>query len=263
MAWNPEALEQAWRPSRWLRGPDVAHTGSLAPEAALIGVIAGQHVVDHTALPERFHVGVHLATAAGAVAAALALGVTPAELGLQPGRLRHGLRRGLGVATVITLGVGAAALAPPTRPYFVDERVLDVTAREVATRSLVHIPLGTAVYEEVVFRGVVLGLALRRLPPAGAVAVTSALFGLWHVFPALHDQAANPASRERNTVAHVAGTVVTTGLAGVAFAWERLRTGSVLAPILTHTATNAVTYAVAAAVASRQGDDLRRSSAGP
>ena len=275
MAWTLESLDRAWHPKRWRQRADEPHTGALAPDLALVGSIAGLHVADHTLFPERFHVGIHLATAAGAVGAALALGVTPTELGLHPERSRHGLRRGAGVSTAITLGVAAAALHPTTRPLFVDDRVMDVSRREVAARSLLHIPFGTAVYEELVFRGVILGLALRRTTPLRAALVTSGLFGLWHVLPALADQGANPATRDRPRVAHVAGTVVSTAAAGMAFAWERLRTNSVLAPMLTHATINAVTYAMAAAVAARSRPDgppadadeldeeLRRSSGGP
>jgi uncharacterized protein len=124
----------------------------------------------------------------------------------------------------------------------------------VALTSLVEIPLGTAVYEEVVFRGVILGLALRRLPPVPAVAATSALFGLWHVLPALSDRGHHPTTRDAHPLAVVATAVASTTVAGVLFSMERLRGGSVLAPILTHATANAVTFAVAAAVARRRAD---------
>ena len=275
MAWTLDALDRAWHPSHWRRPAPEPHTGWPLPELGLVAAIAGLHIADHTVIDERHHVAVHLGTAAGAVVAALAMGASPTELGLRPDRAGRGLRRGAGVSTALTLGIAAAALHPTTRGYFLDDRVMDVSRREIAQRSLVHIPFGTAVYEEVVFRGVLLGLALRRLPPLPAAAVTSVLFGFWHVFPALADHGANPTSQGRGRGAHVAGTVVTTALAGMAFAWERLRTNSVVAPIMTHATINAVTYALAATVAARHrpdgspapadelDDELRRSSGGP
>ena len=57
---------------------------------------------------------------------------------------------------------------------------------------MVRIPLGTAVAEETIFRGAVLGLLTQRHPRARAVAVSSALFGCWHVLPTLDTLALNP-----------------------------------------------------------------------
>ena len=54
-------------------------------------------------------------------------------------------------------------------------------------------PVGTVLLEEVGFRGVVYGLAERAHGPLAATAVSSGLFGLWHVLPALDAYRANPA----------------------------------------------------------------------
>lgn len=213
--------------------------------------VTGLHILDHTVVPRRWHLGTHLTSAAAAVGAALAAGATLDELGLRPERAVGGLMRGLASAGAITAAVGLGALLPATRPLFADQRVLDATPGEVAWRGLVEIPLGTAVYEEVVFRGVVQGLALRRLAPLPATLVTSALFGLWHVLPSLHDRHHHPATRERHAAIVTTATVLNTAIVGVGLSWQRLRTGSVVAPIVTHTASNAVTYLVAAALASR------------
>ncbi len=43
------------------------------------------------------------------------------------------------------------------------------------------IPLGTAVFEEVAFRGVLFGLLMRRRGTATAIWLSSALFGLYHI----------------------------------------------------------------------------------
>jgi uncharacterized protein len=217
----------------------------------VVGGIVAAHVVDHRLVPPRYHLGTHLASAAAAVAAALAMGATTTDLGLRPDRMVKGVRRGLVTSAVVTAVVGLGAALPKTRPLFIDNRVLDVSRTEVAFTSLVRIPLGTALYEEVVFRGVVLGLALRRLPPLAAVGFTSALFGLWHVLPTLADREHRPATREAHPVALVGSAVASTTVAGAIFGWERLRANSVVAPVLTHTATNAVTFAVASLVSAR------------
>jgi uncharacterized protein len=251
--WPVGVLDEAWRPSRWFDAPPHPAIDPPVAEVVLVAGIAAAHVVDHRAVPTRYHLGTHLASAAAAVGAALAIGATPTELGLRPDRMVKGIRRGLVTSAVVTAVVGLGAALPRTRPLFIDNRVLDVSRGEVAFTSLVRIPLGTALYEEVVFRGVVLGLALRRLPPLLAVGFTSALFGLWHVLPALADREHHPTTREAHPVALVGSAVASTTVAGAIFGWERLRANSVVAPVLTHTATNAVTFAVASLVSARHG----------
>ncbi len=227
----------------------------LAVDVAIVGGIAVSHVVDHLVIPKRFHLGSHLAGAATAVGAALAAGATLDDLGLRPETAPRGLRRGAVSAAAVSAVIGLGAALPATRRWFDDERVLDVTPGEALFRSLVEIPVGTALYEEVVFRGVVLGLALRRLPPLPAALVTSALFGLWHVLPSLRDREHNPVTREQHPAAVTAATVLNTAVVGMALAWQRMRTGSVAAPFLTHTASNAVAYRVAAASSRRPRGD--------
>jgi membrane protease YdiL (CAAX protease family) len=78
------------------------------------------------------------------------------------------------------------------------------------------------------------------------------LFGLWHVLPALdvagtstaisHD--GRPAGRRR-VLLTVLGTVVFTALAGVVFAELRRRSGSLVAPLLLHWATNGLAVVAA------------------
>jgi membrane protease YdiL (CAAX protease family) len=225
----------------------VAHP--LVADAAVLGAVTAVHLLDHLVVPRRFHLATHLASAAAAVGAALALGLSPDELGLQPERVGSGLRRGALSAAGITAVIAVGAAMPQTRRWFDDERVLDVPVGEALFRGLVEIPFGTAVYEELIFRGVILGLASRRLPPLHASLVTSALFGLWHVLPSIRDRHHNPATRERHAAAVTAATVANTAIVGWLLAWQRQRTGSVVAPILTHTASNAVAYLAATVLA--------------
>ena len=120
----------------------------------------------------------------------------------------------------------------------------------VAYTTLVRIPLGTVVLEETLFRGVLLGLGLRRWSPWRATAFASVLFGLWHVLPA-SGLAANPATAGLATsgaggrAATVAVAVASTALIGAAWCWLRLRARSLLAPALVHLASNSLGYLVA------------------
>ena len=72
------------------------------------------------------------------------------------------------------------------------------------------------------------------------------LFGLWHILPTLDTLETNPAGDVLDSPAGIgvaiAGAVVTTSIAGVVFAWLRLRASSVVAPIVLHLAINSSAY---------------------
>jgi membrane protease YdiL (CAAX protease family) len=81
--------------------------------------------------------------------------------------------------------------------------------------------------------------------------LASVWFGLWHVLPALHLSNLNPTLTGllgRGTAGQVAGVVlgvVGTTLAGLWWCWVRYRSGSVLATMIAHVATNSVAYTIA------------------
>ncbi len=81
--------------------------------------------------------------------------------------------------------------------------------------------------------------------------LTSALFGLWHVLPSLRDREQNPTTREQHPAVVTTLTVLNTAVVGLSLSWQRLRTDSVAAPILTHTASNAIAYLAAAGLSRR------------
>ena len=94
--------------------------------------------------------------------------------------------------------------------------------------------------------------ALRRvLPKTTAIAVTSCLFGVWHIRPTLQALRANglAGTRGRAVTGVTAGVAATTA-GGVLFSWLRERSGSLTAPILLHVATNSGGLVTALAVAA-------------
>jgi membrane protease YdiL (CAAX protease family) len=207
----------------------------------------------HRALPERARPAAGLAAAVGLTALARASGASGRDLGVDRADARRGLRWGAGAAVAIAAATATARALDRQGTAFADARVEEASPAEVATHLLVRIPFATALAEELVFRGVVLGLASRSRSRAYALALSAVAFGLWHVGAALHPE------RQRATagvVGHrlapvpvvVLGDVVATTVGGVAFGWLRLRSGSVLAPALAHTAVNASAY-----VATRLG----------
>jgi membrane protease YdiL (CAAX protease family) len=176
-----------------------------------------------------------------ALAAAAASGLTAADLGLGREELRPGLRLGSAAAAATAAGWVLIAAVPATRPVLRDDRITGLSGREVAYQALVRIPLGTVLWEETAFRGV-LQAALGRVMPAGpAVAVTSCIFGIWHIGPTAAALRINGLTGgPGRTLAGVSAGVAATAAGGVLLSWLRTRSGSLAAPILLHVATNSM-----------------------
>jgi len=191
-------------------------------------------------------------TTANLLAVAVLLAATRpsrTELGLRRERAASGLRWGGLVLGVVGAAYVVALLVPPLHELLDDAAGTETTA-ELLLRVLVFIPLGTVLAEELAFRGVLLGLALRVLGPVRAALVTSVVFGLWHLATARTPDAA--VQDPLLSAVAVLGVVAATAGAGVVFAFLRLRSGSLLAPVAAHLATN-VLGLVAVAIAVRSG----------
>jgi membrane protease YdiL (CAAX protease family) len=174
-----------------------------------------------------------------------------AALGVRRSDLARGLRWGAAssaaIAVTVAAGYGLADAVEPVGALLDDDRA-DLTTGELATAVLIRIPLGTALSEEVAFRGV-LGAACRRvMAPAVARAWSSVIFGLWHIPPTVVAMRINDtAPRSGTGVATVATAVAVTTVAGVALDGLRERSGGLAAPVLAHWAVNAFGLVAAAA----------------
>jgi uncharacterized protein len=225
-----------------------------------VAVLALHNVAVHRVAPARAGAALNLATAAGLTAFARRAGCSRSDLGVDPEDAASGLRVGLGAAAVAGGMVTLGAALPATRRFFHDRRVSGVGRREAAYHLAVRIPLATALAEELLFRGALLALLRRRRPPATAVLWTSLLFGASHVLPTMDHYQGNPVSdlaadRGRGRRLTVLATALSTSAAGGAFAWLRLRSGSVLAPTLAHAAVNLSAYLAGRRAAVLSGSD--------
>lgn len=208
--------------------------------ALTLGLLVAANVLANRVVPGA-DVLVGLALVAGLAAVAWGSGLTADDVGLARRTWGSGLRWGGAAAAIVAVGYGIAASIPAVR-----EAVADSSASWGATvvKALVVIPLATVIPEEFAFRGVLWGLLRRESGQRVATAVSSALFGVWHVLPALAGGAANDSvsgvlgGGPGGNVLLVVGTVVFTGIAGVVFCELRRRSGSLLAPILLHWAVN-------------------------
>jgi membrane protease YdiL (CAAX protease family) len=172
-------------------------------------------------------------------------GIDWVRLGLGAGSVRQGIRDGLVAVAIVAAAILLVALVPVSREFLADDRFSGVPAWEMLYEVFARIPLLTALGEEMAFRGVLLALLLTRFSPVRAVFLSSALFGLWHVLPGIEALETTTASELSSGVLgalSVAGQVLVTGLAGGVFAWLRLHSGSLAAPVLAHWGLNGVAY---------------------
>jgi uncharacterized protein len=176
-------------------------------------------------------------------------GATRADLGLDQADMRAGVRYGASAFGVVLLVLIVAAVIPATNGFLHDSRA-QISGGRLLYEQGVSILLLTAIPEEFAFRGVLLGSALRLWGPLRASLATSALFGLWHIAPTLHTMSDNRtvagfSASVAGQVLVVLGSVAVTFVAGLVFCWLRLRSRSLIAPVMAHFATNGLALAAA------------------
>jgi len=186
----------------------------------------------------RWYTPVNASAAAASLAVAAASGLTAEDLGLGRGRWLPG-RLGSLLAAATAAGWLAAAAVPSARPVLDDKRISGLDGRGVAYQTLIRIPVGTAAWEEIAFRGVLQAMLRRVMSEPAAIAVTSGVFGLWHIRPTAGALRVNGlASGRGQAVTRVAAGVAVTAAGGAAFSWLRARSGRLAAPVALHIAIN-------------------------
>jgi membrane protease YdiL (CAAX protease family) len=222
-----------------MRGNRSTRIGSGRAIGLVLAALVAALVVDRT-LPG-FHLAVGLGLAACLIVIARAQGLTAADLGLARSTVPAGLRWGAAAAALVGAAYTLAYLVAPVREVLPDG---ENDIRRALWAALVVIPLGTVVPEELAFRGLLLALLERRHSVVSATVASSGLFGLWHVLASLGGGVANAAIADvvggdaAGTVVRVIATVGFTSLAGLVLCGLRLRSGSLLAPVLAHWTVN-------------------------
>ena len=191
-------------------------------------------------------VSVSLLTAA-LVLIAWNAGATRGDLGLDRTDMRAGVAYGAGAFGIVFLVLMVAAAIPGVNGFLHDSRA-QIDGGRLLYELGVSIVLLTAIPEELAFRGILLGSALRLWGSRRASLITSALFGLWHIEPTLHTMSDNRAVGGASTggqVLLVLGSIAVTFIAGLVFCWLRLRSRSLIAPVIAHAAANGLALTVA------------------
>lgn len=233
--------------------------GVASTRSSLVAIIAGYNVIQNRLLPGSLYVPANIVVSAALVAMARRNGSSWADLGLDPARTSNGLRLGAGFAGAVGLGTLLGASHPAVRSRLLDERAANQQAADVLYNILVRFPLGTALFEEVVFRGVVEAMWSRDGASGREGEVAAAvLFGLWHLVPTKDVLASNPATRELKSRtskgAAVAAAAAVTGVASLGFSRLREWSGSLVAPWLGHTAISCAGYLAGVFVWRREVD---------
>jgi uncharacterized protein len=188
------------------------------------------------------HLAAGLALVACLTAISAAARLTASDLGLACSTWTRGLRLGAAGAVVVAVGYVFVSVLPRIRGAVLGP--VDTTWQATLVAALVLIPLGTVLPEELAFRGVLWSLLTRVRGEHAATIMSSGLFGIWHVLPALGGGPLNQALKEdfgsdtTGTVLVVIGTTIFTAIAGVLLCELRRRSDSLFAPILLHWAVN-------------------------
>jgi membrane protease YdiL (CAAX protease family) len=169
-------------------------------------------------------------------------GLSANSLGLAKNNIRSGLLYGIVAGSIVVTLFTIVFLISPS--VFVDSRY-QKTLADIVFTVLIFIPIHTVVVEELFFRGVILGYFRTIMTDRRSVLGSSLLFGLWHVLPSISitnsSQALSSTLGTGNSaqLLSIMGVVVVTTCAGIVFCWLRLRSSSLIAPIILHWAINA------------------------
>lgn len=197
-------------------------------------------------IPEKAYVPANMAAAAAAVFIARKAGVSLSEMGLAKEKIVKGVKVGAKTLVPIATAVIIGVVLPFSRKFFLDTDVINASGGRIIYEVFLRIPLGTALSEELIFRGALLGLYMKNHSKWKAIVLSSAVFGLWHIFPTLQSLSTNPAaegiaSSSVWSKAGVLGAVTAvTAIAGAGFCWLKVKSESLLAPWMAHTALNSV-----------------------
>ena len=220
----------------------------LWPVIVVVVALVAFNVVTNRIAPE----GHHLLWALGGSFGLLAMGILDGnswtDMGLGWSYIIPGVVWGAGCVGVVTAGYLVAASFRRGRDAMHDQRVAELSGPRLMFQALVQVPFAVVLFEEIAFRAVLFSMLARRFGVVWAVVISALLFGLWHILPSIgsHEQSAALGSvvgeGRRGNVLAVALSVVTTTVAGVIFAGLRIVSGSVLAPMGLHWATNGMGY---------------------
>jgi len=229
-------------------GESVGMDERLIPTVALAG-LGTYNVIQNRAIPPGWYVPANLAATWAMVALARRQGCTWEEIGVGRSSMGKGIAWGFGGIASAGVTMFMTERVPRIQPYLVDERTEGDSRSTHLYRTVVRFPLGTALFEEAAFRGAL--YAIWRKGGASHATATTAVslaFGAWHLIPTADALEGNPLNDQVRRGGGRWGVILsgaaTTAVASAGFGWLRRRSGSLIAPWLTHAALNSSMYLV-------------------
>ena len=217
--------------------------------ALSVALVAYNAVVQLVPAYAALYVPLNVAAAAVVVLTARRHGLGATDLALEPKTARSGLVWGGAMAVVAALVLGIVVAAPALHGLLDDARVAGIGTAVLLYRLFVRIPLGTVLLEEVAFRGALFGAWARWRSATHAAIGSSIVFGLWHVRPAIALLSENELAESLLApVPAVAALVAFSAGAGILLCLLRIRSRSLVAPMVAHAAVNSLATLAAFAV---------------
>jgi membrane protease YdiL (CAAX protease family) len=187
-------------------------------------------------LPEWVVLLSNLAVGLVLVRALGAFGHPLAEVGLSREAWRQGWKWGVLIGAGVMVAV--AVLAGPAGLFPADPAVQGMAWGLLAWQVLIRIPIGTALFEETVFRGVLYGLSRRTLRWWQAATLSSVAFAFWHVVVELHRQERQGHTWGGDGLANTLPILGFLFVVGFVLCGLREKTAGVVAPTIVHWAAN-------------------------
>jgi membrane protease YdiL (CAAX protease family) len=212
----------------------------------VLAILVAATLLNNVLLPGAYLLWACLALA-GLVLLARADGLARQDWGL--GRITP--RAALLAVALAALTAAAMLLGtrlPGIASAYLDQRVRGMSGGQVAFAALVRVPVGTALLEEVAFRGVLLAMLTRRYGTVLGVVGSSVAFGIWHLLPSTGLVGGNAAIGSALGTHHLVvglAAMAAAGLAGAFLCLLRIRADHLIAPLAVHVTANSLAYLLA------------------
>jgi membrane protease YdiL (CAAX protease family) len=178
------------------------------------------------------------------------LNLTTRDIGWTKQNLGKGVLYGFGVSAVIVLPFVILLCLLPALGFEVKTPRLEAVAQDIFWwRIFVRIPIGTAFFEEMLFRGIFYGYLMKKMSQKKTILITSLFFAFWHIIPAYevvsqHLQATSIGMFVVLWLVLMFGSFV----GGLLFAWIRYRTKNIAGCIIAHALINVLSLVSASIV---------------
>ena len=211
---------------------------AYAQEIVLIILILLYSTVLAKSVPAKYHLYLNISITALAILLGFSFGLNLEQMGLALNKILPGIFVAIAAVAIIVVFTSIVATIPVLRRFFLGDNLARASGKLITYEATIRVPFGTALIEEVIFRGVLLGLLLQHNSAAVAILLSAIIFGLWHIFPTIamleNNKILAKANKDlkRRKYGSIIGVIIITASAGVVFAWLRIISNSVLAPWL-------------------------------